>query len=289
MPSFDAAILALSPDVYWRMDQDPLSGAGGSCLDASGNGRHGTYATVPTNLTGGQSSLVPSNPNAISVAVADQTYVEGSSGTYAFARDSKDDWWDSSIISASICFRLNSNGNSTRYLFRRDHTDPVHRQFGLRVWNDTDLRLDYAIVNPDTGWRELDTVNLLNTVNIQDGNPHIATIVIDYNASRLEIWVDGVLAANSAPVEDLRIPTDTFMAVGQARIGTGGHSINGGMSHFVFGGRAWTTQEIQDLHAAWAASQILPPTPLPTPGLCANTCPPGTPPTGDSVTCIPRP
>lgn len=290
MASFEDTIIALSPDVYWRMDQTVLTGAGGECLDYSGNNRHGTYATVPDNITPNQPSLVPTDPSAISISVAEQVYIDGTASSYAFARDSRNDsWWEHPSVSASLCFRLNTPGQASRFLFRRDHLTTINRQFGLRTWNDSELRLDYA--DTSSNWHELDTVNLLNTVDIQDGEPHIATVVVDNAGSRLEIWVDCQLVASSSPVDDLHVATNAFMAVGQARISGNGHSLNGNMSHFAFGGRAWTQNEITGLHQAWGCTSkgILPPSIIPSPELCTNSCPPGTPPDGDSITCVPKP
>lgn len=287
MPSFDAQILALSPDVYWRMDDPVITVSGDPCLDQSGNGNDGVYRA---NVTPQQPSIVPSNPNAISVNIIQAEYPT----VEACARDqSNNTWWNYPAISVSLCFRKNNLdfGEFGVYLWGRDLTLNSHRQARLRIragaGSTGELLLDWAVANT---WYDIWTSGLSAThgINIVDGGLHIATCIVDLPSSRQEIWVDGVLVGSDTMAGVLDTPTGTYMAVGQCLV-PDGHSVNGDISHFVFGGRAWNSAEIQALHAAWATSQILPPTPLPLPVVCSNTCPPGTAPTGDSITCIPKP
>lgn len=235
---FEAAILALEPSVYWPLE-DTVTTSG--VEDRSGNARNGVYDQT-SRVTPQQGSLVPSDSEAQSVKLANVNYPTRSCAM----DDNQPTWWNAAQVSVSICFsKISTEDRQT--LFRRDWSVPSHRQIGCQSTALNSLRIEYA--KTDNTWYSAVTDSM--PYSLFNGELHIATFVLNLPQNVITGWIDGVKVMNKATTGALNQPPGpTYMAVGQSLFGSVA-AFNGRLSHFVFGLRAWTEEEVETLHNAW--------------------------------------
>lgn len=176
---FDAKVLELEPWGYWKLDESPIV-AGGVAVDASGNGRAGTYRSADTVSVSG---LYAGSSRAIRLpALAGQHGV----GLPTFVPVAGEKLSIISFIDVP-----SADWSSVRAIVSADYNDGSSRRW---QWRLRAGKLEFVTIEPSVSI-------ITSTATLVAGAQHMVAVVFDQSlpaaSGVVKIYIDGVLDVQS--------------------------------------------------------------------------------------------
>ncbi len=226
--TWDTAMSALSPSVWWKLDET----SGTTIADSSGNSRHG--ALNGSGATLGVAGLVPGD--------------DGTAITFTGSQDVRladAAWMDGSTFSAIVTFKTTYTANETLLAARSINGIAPDKAWHLHIRSGSDS----AYGASRFGAGVYDAYNyyaLDSSAGVADGNAHLGVLTVTNGAQR--IYLDGALEADTTNI-NVNASVAQPLAVGSR---SGAAYTQGTLDEFAYiVGTALTAQQVSDLYAAW--------------------------------------